>query len=153
MTQDRLNAEIAVELELIEETLAHLEDLLRQVTGEGPSHHQLAAMSAYLVDFYNGVENTLKRILRDRAKGVPDGPDWHVRVLSMFGPDPAPGLPRLLDRELLSGLDTYRALRHLIVHGYSVSLRWDRMRPAAEGAGRVFESLRSRLREFMTTGR
>lgn len=37
----------------------------------------IAALGVYLMNFYNGIENIMKRCAREYYKKIPKGDDWH----------------------------------------------------------------------------
>ena len=147
--RNETRAEIQAELAIIAETLSLLSDLLREIGNGAPSPHQMAAVGAYLGNFYNGIENILKRFLRDADIKQPEGPNWHVELLALFAGDDADGLPALLAPPLLAVLQPYRAFRHLFFHGYAIVLNWERLRQNANNASEVFAHLRSRIETAM----
>jgi hypothetical protein len=91
----------------------------------------LAAAALFLANFYNGIENVLKRICRFNHVDIPAGGDWHLELASSFGDLPRHGLPRLLDAQLVSDLAPYLQFRHVVHHGYGFRLRWTDMLPAS----------------------
>jgi len=151
MMRDERRDEILTELGLMEQTVERIDSLLREISSVEPSGHTMAGLGVYLANVYNGMENILKRILKARGVPMPDGPDWHVTLLGMFGPKTAEGLPQLFDEEMMAKLDTYRAFRHLLFHGYAIILRWDRLRPNAEQIADVFAAFRATVEEFLRT--
>jgi len=72
-----------------------------------------------------------------------------VQLLDLFGPHQHDRLPQLIDEDMMNKLDAYRAFRHVFVHGYSIHLRWDRMRPAAEQASILYSAFRKRVKEII----
>jgi hypothetical protein len=139
-----------VELALMERTEGEIDALRREIGANEPSHHQVAALGAYLANVYMGVENIFRRILKSKGMKVPQGPQWHLSLLSMFGPRSSEsGLPCLVDDEMMERLHPYRGFRHLFVHGYALVLRWDRLRASAEGAGETFALFRARIEKFL----
>jgi len=143
------NEEIFIQLGYIEETISHLCLLLNDIEAGEPENHQMAAVGAYLVNFYNGIENILKNILRSHNLDLPGGMDWHLQLLNMFGSKGHPKLPHLIDEEMMRHLDTYRAFHHLFVHGYVILLRWERLRPNAERALSIFATFRHKIEEYL----
>ena len=67
MTPGDLREEIAIEAEALEATLTELASLHQDVGGPGPTARELAAAGLFLANFYNGIENILKRICRHQA--------------------------------------------------------------------------------------
>lgn len=151
MKPEDLKAQLEVELELIEETLGHIERLREKIGDGEPDNDQLAAAGAYLASLYSGIENTLKRIARYRGVPLPEGPNWHVSLLRMFGPSQKENPPTLMNEELLKGMGPYLGFRHLFMHGYAILLRWDRLSPNLENARKVFSLFVGSVAAFLET--
>lgn len=80
MTLDALREEIAIEIQAIEMTLAELMALGRDVADRLPTVREKTAAAAFLAQFYNGVENILKRICNYHSLPLPTGDTWHVEL-------------------------------------------------------------------------
>lgn len=141
--------EINIELDYLEATIAHLENLLEKISDKMPEYDEMAAIGTYLVNLYNGIENILKCFLRKYDIHLENSPNWHLRLLEMFGSEKHPCLPQIINEEMMVKLDAYRSFRHVFVHGYAILLRWDRLRPAAENASRIFRNFMKRVRDIV----
>ncbi len=64
MTSEELKEDIAVEIENIETVLQELSALYGDVKGRDAVIREKTAASAFLAQFYSGIENILKRISR-----------------------------------------------------------------------------------------
>lgn len=78
MRPDELGAEIAIKLEALGATVDELLMLQRDVAHREPTVREKAAAAAFLAQFYNGIENILKRISRYHDVPLPTGEAWHV---------------------------------------------------------------------------
>lgn len=150
MDIDALLEEITLEFSRIEDTLACLEDVVGQRGEEEPQNHELAAIGAYLCNFYNGIENTLKRIAKAYQVNIPGGENWHIALLEIFREQGVSNLPPLMDKEMMDDLDAFRGFRHLFVHGYAILLRWDKLKPNVENARPVYEKFQKRIFSHIT---
>jgi hypothetical protein len=114
-----------------------------------PSLRELAAAGLFLANFYNGIENVLKRICRSHDVEIPAGGDWHLELVKSFCDPPREGLPRLLNAELANDLAPYRQFRHVVHHGYGFRLRWLDMLPGVEGASNIFERFKNAVDDYL----
>ncbi len=114
MTSEDLKEEIDIELENIETVLWELSQLHEDVQGREASILEKTAASAFLAQFYNGIENTLKRISRYSNVPLPSGEIWHVELFRRFCAPPSPLLPVLFDQSLAADLAPYRKFRHIV---------------------------------------
>jgi len=139
MKLTELREEIELEFDAIEKTLAEVASLLRDTPGRAPTTREVAAASLFLANFYNGVENVLKRIRLFRNLPIPSGPNWHLELLKGFCDPPHEGLPLLIDASLEASLAPYRRLCHVVHHGYGFRFQWDQIKPGLEAAANVFQ--------------
>ena len=95
MTLNDLREQIEIETAQIQRTLDEISSLRRDLSGRTPSVRELAAAALFLANFYNGVENILKRICRFQEVELPHGVDSHLELAEFFT-QPLHGLPALL---------------------------------------------------------
>jgi len=146
-----LRAEINVELAAMEVVVDELVALQRDLSDREPSLREIAAASGFMVQFYTGVENILKRICRHSGIDLPTGDTWHVDLFQYFCVPPHPGLPSLFDATLASQLAPYRRFRHVVLHGYAFQIDWMRMSAGVAGVQDVFARFRSSLADYLST--
>jgi hypothetical protein len=75
---DDLREEITVELEALDVTVRELSALRQDVADRDPTAREKIAAAAFLAQFYNGIENILKRISLFHDVPLPSGETWHV---------------------------------------------------------------------------
>ena len=73
MTFEELEEEVAFELEAIESTVTELLSLQGDVADREPTVREKTAAAAFLAQFYNGVENILKRLSRYHNIAITSG--------------------------------------------------------------------------------
>ena len=149
MTPVELAREIDIEFEAIQMTVDELTLLRHDVAQREPSVRELAAAGLFLANFYNGIENVLKRICRFHQIQLPAGSDWHIALISAFCDPPQYGLPLLLDDRLADELAPYRQFRRVVHHGYGFRLRWQDMRAGVESTGEIFAKFRNRVEAYL----
>jgi len=151
MTVEELREETAIELEQLEATVRELRTLHQDVMGREPTVREKAAAAAFLAQFYNGVENTLKRISRFYDVPLPVGETWHVDLFKRFCSPPHEPLPALFDDSLASALAPFRKFRHVVYHSYGFELDWSRMEEGIARVEDVFLRFKSRLMDYLQT--
>lgn len=102
------------------------------------------------MSFYNGLENILKRVAIFEGTEIPGGPNWHVEFFSMFVEGDSPtGVPVLFSRTEAEPLREYRSFRHVMVHGYCVTLRWELMSHLVDSIETVFDLVTTAVDRYL----
>lgn len=129
-----LSERVAVEFENIDRTLSQLppDDRCAEL-----SILELAGVAALLHDFYNGIENVLKQMIKARDTDLPTGPSWHRELIELASDHD------VISQEVAEELRRYLAFRHFFSHGYSLDLNPEQIRPLVRDAGECFCLLRS----------
>ncbi|MDI6793136.1 MAG: hypothetical protein QME81_09755 [bacterium] len=117
MKLDDLKEEISIELELMNGTIKESLSLKKDISGRKPTVREKTAASAFLAQWYNGIENILKRIYRYYNIPMPVGDNWHAELVKGVSDPPREGLPLLVDHELFTDLAPFRKFRHVVYHG------------------------------------
>lgn len=149
MKPAELREEIAVELESMELTVNELLALKRDLKGKEPTTREKTAAAAFLAQFYNGLENILKRISSYNNVSLPAGETWHVELFQRFCSPSHPDIPQLFDEELASALAPYRRFRHVVFHSYGFQLDWSRMAEGIAKVESVFDRIKSSLSQYL----
>lgn len=151
MKPEELGEEVAIELDALETTVNELLALQRDVADREPTTREKTAAAAFLAQFYNGIENVLKRISLYHGVPLPTGETWHVDLFQRFCLPSYSGLPVLLDEDLADDLAPYRRFRHVVFHGYGFQLDWSRMAEGVERVQGVFSRFKASLSAHLTT--
>jgi len=146
---EELREEIAVELEALEATVNELMALQQDVVGREPTVREKTAAAAFLAQFYNGVENILKRISSYYDVSLPTGETWHIDLFKRFCTPTYPPLPALFDESLAVALSPYRRFRHVAFHSYGFDLDWSRMGEGVARVQDVFLQIKVSLSNFL----
>jgi len=143
MTSEELFEEL--ELGLMETTVLEVVALSESVSGRGVSNWEKTAASAYLAQFYMGVENILKRISKFYNVPLPKTDSWHIDLFNRFCSPSEKPLPTLFDESLKADLTGFRKFRHVVHHGYGFMLDWDRLIVGIEKIEDTFLRFRTRI--------
>ena len=141
MPNKQLKEQCEAEFENIDAVVAEL-FLLAKPEKSNYSIAELAAMATFLHNFYNGVENILKRILYATGAELKNSSTWHKDLLQSAH---AAGI---ISRGLYDTLSNYLSFRHYFVHAYSFTLRWDELRPLVSGVAETLAQVKAAANEF-----
>lgn len=151
MTTGELEEEISIELDLIESTVQELLSLKIDLENRGPTVREKTAAASFMAQFYNGIENILKRISRFKSVPLPKGDSWHIDLFKRFCAPPYDDFPALFDEHLALNMSAFRKFRHVVHHGYGFQLKWDHMQEGIAITGDVFGRFKANLSNYLKT--
>ena len=97
------------------------------------SQLELAGMATLIHNFYNGVENILKEILKSRSIDIPAGLSWHQELLIKAKEE------KIISDVLADKLKEFLAFRHFFSHAYALDLHPSRIESLSEKIEKTFE--------------
>lgn len=147
MLDKQYRLEIELELISLRKVLVEINIAIEKSRYSDPDNILRAAMGSYLAQFYNGIENILKRIAKGCSVNLPKSENWHRDLFLMYCEGGNPLLPILFDGQLESDMNAFRKFRHVVFHGYSFSLDWDTMVSGVERIDTTFETFCSKLKQ------
>jgi len=149
MTATDLKEEIAIELDFMEGVVHELLAIQKDKTQRELTLREKTATGAFLAQFYNGVENILKRITYFYGIEIPHSDTWHVDLFRQFCSPAKKPLPELFDEDLAASLAPYRRFRHVVYHSYGMQLDWQQMGEGVMLIETVFLQFKSRLADYL----
>lgn len=138
--------EIEIEFENIETVLKELEKLYERPQDVEPSMVEITAAGGFLHNFYNGIENIFKRILKFNKIKLEENHNWHKELLKKFidKKNNFAFLDRLIYDDLLEVLK----FRHLFIHGYGFQLEWSLLTPLIKKALESYPKFKSLCQSY-----
>jgi hypothetical protein len=121
-TQERIDLEIEQLHRLVDNWRA----LVTKSASAEPDSTELAALSAYLHSFYNGIESILKQIALNSDGVRPSSGTWHSDLLRLVS-TPTEQRPAVISQDLKTKLDGYLGFRHVFRHAYTFNITWEKM--------------------------
>ena len=107
------------------------------------------ALAAYLMNFYNGIENIVKRCAKEYYKKMPKGEDWHKLLLEQSCLQNNKDKVALFGKETADKLYNYLTFRHFFIHGYGFRLNRQKIEPLVDGIDKLWHTIKEQLAEFM----
>lgn len=144
---EELKKDIKIELENLERLISQMQDLIGRISQE-PDFVVTRATGSILHDFYCGIEKIFERIAINLDNHMPEGEDWHIKLLSQMGQSKK-YRKAIIDSDLLQGLKEYLRFRHLFRNIYGFELKWEKIRPLCLRLNDVYNKLKISLAKYL----
>jgi hypothetical protein len=142
-----LYEDVQDEVRAIEETLERLYEIRNKFDPQVKDYCLEPAMGTYLMNFYNGVENILKRVSKEYYKTMPKGESWHKEIL-ILSCSPPEAKAAIFNRGIVEKLHQYRNFRHRFVSGYGFQLRGEKMLELIDNIGPLWDEINKAIADF-----
>ncbi len=142
-----LYEDVQDEIEAIEETLERLREIRSSFDPQVKDICIEPAMGTYLMNFYNGIENILKRIIKEYYKTLPRGESWHKELLNLSSRPPE-GKAIIFERNLVDKLHPYLSFRHRFVSGYGFQLKGEKMLELTDSIDKLWSEIKKAISVF-----
>lgn len=149
MTAQELIEEVATEFECLDTTIGLVVELNSIIAGNDPDNFQKAAVNQFISEFYNGIENILKRICKFNNVPVPHGGDSHINLFNMFVVNNNSSLPVIFDAQIADELIKIRKFRHFVIHGYSFKIEWEYLKESVGKIDFIYQQLKQNLNRYL----
>lgn len=142
MKKEQLKEYCDAEFENVDAVLIELFSVVKNKKSRY-STAELAAIATFIHNFYNGIENILKRALIFRQVEITDTSTWHKDLLKMSSDT------GIISTDLYNALSNYLSFRHFFIHAYSFTLRWEELKPLVDDLKKVLKSFKSEIYRYI----
>lgn len=142
-----LKEDVSDEEKAIEDTITRLLEVRSKFRPHAKDYTIEPAMGTYLMNFYNGIENILKRIGKEYYQTMPKGESWHKELLVLSANPPQGKIP-LFNKQILERLYSYRNFRHRFVSGYGFQLKGEKMLELIDNVQVLWNDIKKAISEF-----
>jgi len=142
-----LKEDVLDEENAIDETLERLYKIRNSFDSQKEDYLTEPAMGTYLMNFYSGIENILKRISKEYYLTVPRGESWHKELLILSSNPPERKLP-IFNQEIVERFVPYRNFRHRFISGYGLQLKGEKMLDLIDGIEPLWIDIKKAINEF-----
>ena len=149
MNPAELRAEATVEFTHLDRVVEELAALRRDVGDREPTLRELVAAGAFLTQYYNGVENLLKRISKHAGVPLPEGRDWHIELFRRFCTPSTHDLPTLFDDRLHQEMRRFRGFRHVARASYGTELDWRKVAVGIDHVAPTYARFREAVNRYL----
>ena len=130
---------ILAELENIDQLIAEIPE---QNELTNLSTLELAGVGALLNNFYNGVENILKQILKHIGEPLPQSGSWHKDMLELAV------TKQIISLQIKKQFMIYLAFRHYFNHAYALDLQPDKLIPLVQKITETYLSFKIAIEKW-----
>jgi hypothetical protein len=117
---------VEFEISQIDKLLNETMPLLQLAHTKTPDMIETAALGLFLQSFYNGIENVLKFIIKEKYGKLPSTYKWHKELLDLCFIK-TNEQKEIFSEKLKIVLDDYLSFRHFIRNTYTYKIKWERM--------------------------
>lgn len=149
MHKNRYLVEVELELENLTLLLEEINKVVLDPKHEEPDIILKTATASFMAQYYNGIENILKRITKYYNVPLPKTESWHYELFSFFCDPPYLSLPVLFNAEIKMEMNELRKFRHRVHHGYSFTLEWNDLLIGANSVLKTFISFSRNVQTFL----
>jgi len=142
-----LKEDVSDEQKAIDETIARLLKARENFNPRKQDNLTEPAMGTYLMNFYNGIENILKRVSKEYYSIMPTGSSWHKELLNLSYNVPE-GKIAIFDQGIAEKLVPYRNFRHRFISGYGFQLRGEKMLELIDNIESLWDNIEKAIVEF-----
>ena len=132
-------AEILAEKEQIEIVVFHIKSIILL---PDKSIIELAAIGAFIHNFYNGSENILKQTFKLNGISFQKTPNWHKALLNKAIAE------NIITEKLGNTLFEFLSFRHYFVHGYGHMLKGEQLLALAENLPDVWDDFYIQIEKY-----
>lgn len=108
----------------------------------------LDAVALNLHGFYSGIERIFMLIAEMLDNSIPQGENWHVRLLAQMTHSIPNTRPAVISKTVCKQLDEYRGFRHIVRNVYAYHLDPVKLGKLVEKSWRVFAQIKEELSAF-----
>ena len=138
-----IGQKIFYEMEQIEQLINDSSPLFALCKRREPDFVERCGIALILQSFYNGIENIMLMIYKNRKDSLLTGTKWHKDLLiNIFE-------IKVFRDELKILLEDYMQFRHFIRHAYGFQLKWEKMKLMFFDMNIVWEKIKEDLKSFL----
>ena len=140
--------DILDEEKAIGETIILLKEVRNQFGRSAKDFSTEPAMGTYLMNFYNGIENIIKRICKIYYQIFPKGASLHKELLNLSS-QPPEGKIAIFNEDIVTQLHSYLNFRHRFISGYGFQLKGEKMLELIDNIDPLWNDIRKSINCFL----
>ena len=143
-----ITQKILFEIEQINENINASSPLLDLCKIKTPDFVEMSAAAMILHSFYNGIENIILLIIKNKDSNLPNGVRWHKELLDKSF-EKTENRTEIFKDELNISLNEYLRFRHFVRHSYGFQLKWEDMKPLLFNMNIIWKKTKEEICNFI----
>ena len=139
---------ILFEIEQIDQLIHDSSPLIDLCKIKEPDFTERCGIALILQSFYNGIENIILLIIKNKNDVLPNGTKWHKELLNKTFEKTEKRL-HIFGENLKPPLNEYLQFRHFVRHTYGFQLRWEKMKGIFFEMQTIWENTKKDLSVFV----
>ena len=139
---------ITFEIGQIDDNINASSPLLELCKLREPDFIEKCGISMILHSFYNGIENIIVLIVKNKDLNLPNGIRWHKELLNKAF-EKTENRTQIFRNELKIPLNEYMRFRHFVRHSYGSQLKWEDMKIILFELNMIWEKIKEDLKIFL----
>jgi hypothetical protein len=143
-----ITQKILFEIEQIDQLINDSSPLFELCRIREPDFVERCGAALILHSFYNGIENIISLLIKNKDNALPNGTKWHKDLFnSAF--EKSKNRSEIFRDEMKIPLNDYLQFRHFVRHTYGFQLKWEKMKDILFDMNIVWEKIKEDLNVFI----
>ena len=143
-----ITQKILFEIEQIDELITDSSPVFHLCEIREPDFVEKCGIALILHSFYNGIENILLLIIKNKDVVLPNGIKWHKELFAKAFKK-TENRSQIFREELKVGLNDYLQFRHFVRHSYSFQLKWEKMKNMFFDMNTIWKNIKMDINIFI----
>jgi len=139
---------ILFEIEQIDELIHESSPLFDLCKIKEPDFVERCGIAMILHSFYNGIENILLLIIKNKDLNLPNGIKWHKELFAKAF-EATENRSEIFRGDLKESLNDYLQFRHFVRHSYGFQLKWEKMKNMLFGIDIMWKNIKDDINMFI----
>jgi hypothetical protein len=143
----KLSKRIEIELNEIEKLINRIDIGLKKAKQSSDDYY-IDSVALNLHGLYSSIEKIFIIIAENIDNELPDGKDWHIKLIEQMIKEVKNTRPAIISKELAGKLDEYRGFRHIVRNVYSYNFKAEKIDKLVVNVRPIFHELKIYINAF-----
>ena len=139
---------ILFEIDQIDEHLNSASPLFDLCKIKEPDYIEKCAVAMIIHSFYNGIENMILMIVKNKDSNLPSGIKWHKELLNRAF-EKTERRTQIFRGEMKLPLNEYLRFRHVVRNTYGYQLKWEDMKTLLLNIDMIWKNTKEDIKIFI----